>query len=335
MTANGKASLALGAFPTPLDEAPRLAAALGLAALRVKREDLAGPALGGNKIRKLELLLADARAQGCDAVLTTAGQQSNLCRALAGVSARLGLHCALLLRGAAPNQSTGNLFLDELFGAEVRFLDVTDPWDPRARAALEAFADDLRGRGRRPYVVHLPGHSAALGVEAWAGGAAELDRQFAEAAIDPDRLVVACGSGLTLAGLALGFRRLGRRCRVTGISVQQPASRLKPWIVEAVGRAIAATSEATRFGLEDFDVVDGFVGAAYGQASPEAVAAVRLAASCEGLVLDPVYTGKAMAGLAACVRDGRVGAGEHVVFLHSGGLPGLFAQSAAFAASAR
>ncbi|MBL8698356.1 MAG: pyridoxal-phosphate dependent enzyme [Alphaproteobacteria bacterium] len=327
MTVHGKAGLALGAFPTPLEAAPRLAETIGIDRLLIKREDLAGPALGGNKIRKLELLLADARAQGCDAVLTTAGLQSNLCRALAGVSARLGLHCALLLRGSRPNSVVGNLLLDELFGAEVRFLDVTDPWDPRARAALDALAEDLRRRGHRPYLIHLPGQSAALGVEAWARGAAELDAQFAAAGLDPDRLIVACGSGLTLAGLALGFKRSARRCRVTGISVQQPASRLKPWIVEAAGRVEAGP----RLEAGDFDVVDGFVGPAYGVASPEAVAAVRLAARTEGLVLDPVYTGKAMAGLIAGARDGSIGAGEQVVFLHSGGLPGFFAQSALFA----
>lgn len=325
------AELTLGVYPTPLEPAPRLAAALGIAGLLVKREDLAGPALGGNKIRKLERMLADARAQGCDAVLTTAGLQSNLCRALAGVSARLGLHCALLLRGTAPNQPTGNLFLDELFGAEIRFLDVTDPWDPRARAALDALAEDLRRRGLRPYLMHLPGRSAALCVEAWASGAVELDRQFAERGLDPDRIVVACGSGLTLAGLALGFRRAGRRCRVTGISVQQPAARLKPWIVEAAGRASAANSDRSVLGLDDFDVIDGFVGPAYGTASPEAIAAVRLAARTEGLVLDPVYTGKALAGLAALAKAGTIAARESIVFLHSGGLPGLFAQSAAFA----
>lgn len=335
MTGHGKTgvaplSVALGVFPTPLDAAPRLAQSIGIDALLIKREDLAGPALGGNKIRKLELLLADAQAQGCDAVLTTAGLQSNFCRALAGTSARLGLHCALLLRGSAPNSATGNLLLDDLFGAEIRYLDVTDPWDPRARAALETLAEDLRRRGHRPYLIHLPGQSAALCVEAWTRGAAELDRQFAAAGIDPDRLVVACGSGLTLAGLALGFRRVGRRCRVTGISVQQPAARLKSWIVEAAGRASDGAGDGVRLSIDSFDVLDGFIGPAYGVASPEAVAAVRLAARLEGVVLDPIYTGKAMAGLIAAARDGRIASSETVVFLHSGGLPGLFAQAAAF-----
>jgi len=322
--------LPLGAFPTPLEAAPRLAAALGVAALHVKREDLSGPALGGNKIRQLEMLLADARAQGCDAVISTAGQQSNFCRALAGTAAKLGLRCALLLRGAAPPRATGNLFLDGLFGADTRFLDVKDPWDPRARQALDALAEELRGQGHRPYVIHLTGASAGLGVAAWVAGADELDAQFTALGIDPDRLVLACGSSLTLAGIALGLKRAGRRCRVSGISVQQPASRLVPWIVEAAARALPLLAPGPALAAADFDMIDGFVGAAYGTPSPAGIAAVRLAGAREGLVLDPVYTGKAMAGLAACLGDGRFGAAERIVFLHSGGTPGLFAHLDAF-----
>ena len=322
--------LALGAFPTPLDRAPRLAEALGVAALLVKREDLSGPALGGNKIRKLELLLADARAQGADAVITTAGLQSNFCRALAGTAAKLGMRCALLLRGSRPNRATGNLLLDQLFGADVRFLDVKDPWDPRARAALDALADELRARGHRPYVIHLPGASAGLGVAAWVAGAQELAAQFDAAHVEPDRLILACGSGLTLAGLALGLKRAGRRCRVSGISVQQPATRLVPWIVEAASRALSLLPPGPALAAEDFDVIDGFVGDSYGVPSPAGIAAVRLAGSREGLLLDPVYTGKAMAGLAACLRDGRFASTETIVFLHSGGTPGLFANTDAF-----
>jgi 1-aminocyclopropane-1-carboxylate deaminase/D-cysteine desulfhydrase-like pyridoxal-dependent ACC family enzyme len=325
--------LRLGAFPTPLEAAPRLAAALGAATLHVKREDLSGPALGGNKIRKLEMLLADARAQGCDAVVSTAGQQSNFCRALAGTAAKLGLRRVLLLRGAPPPRAAGNLFLDGLFGADIRFLDVKDPWDPRARQALDALAEELRGQNHRPYVIHLTGTSAGLGVAAWVAGAGELDAQCAALGIDPDRLVLACGSSLTLAGIALGLKRAGRRCRVSGISVQQPASRLVPWIVEAARRALPLLADGPALEAADFDVIDGFVGAAYGVPSPEAVAAVRLGGASEGLVLDPVYTGKAMAGLLTCLRDGRFGAGEHIVFLHSGGTPGLFANLDAFGAS--
>ena len=326
--------LALGAFPTPLDDAPRLATALGLAGLRVKREDLAGPALGGNKIRKLELLLADARAKGCDAVISTAGQQSNFCRALAGTAAKLGMGCALLLRGAKPNRAQGNVLLDQLFGADLRFIDVTDPWDPRVGTALDALAAELRARGRTPYVAHLVGSSAGLGVAAWAAGAEELVAQFEEAGIDPDRLIVACGSGLTLAGLALGLKRAGRRCRPTGISAQQKAAPHDPVDRRGrCGRRRPAGRRAAPRGRR-FRLHRRVRRRSVRRAEPASLAAVRLAASCEGLVLDPVYTGKAMAGLKACVADGRVGRHETVVFLHSGGLPGLFVNSDAFAQSA-
>jgi 1-aminocyclopropane-1-carboxylate deaminase/D-cysteine desulfhydrase-like pyridoxal-dependent ACC family enzyme len=322
--------VALGAFPTPLEPAPRLAAALGLAALWLKREDLSGAALGGNKIRKLELVLAEAQAQGCDSVISTAGQQSNLCRALAGVCARIGMRCTLLLRGSRPNRLSGNLLLDDIFGAEVRFIDVTDPWDPRVRETLASIAAELRARGRKPYVLHLTGDSAEIAIAAWVDGARELAEQWRAHDLRPDRLVVAAGSGLTAAGIALGLKLAGSTCRVVAISVQQPASRLAPWIIDAAGRAAARYGYPVRLEAADIDVVDEFIGAGYGVASADAVAAVRQAGCHEGVVLDPVYTGKAMAGLIALVRSGRIDRHACVVFVHSGGLPGLFHAASAF-----
>jgi 1-aminocyclopropane-1-carboxylate deaminase/D-cysteine desulfhydrase-like pyridoxal-dependent ACC family enzyme len=316
------ASTSAPPHPTPLEAAPRLAAALGLSALFVKREDLAPTGLGGNKLRQIAAILAAARREGADTLITTAGAQSNFCRALAACCAKTGLGCVLLLRGAPGGAITGNLLLDRLFGAEIRFIRPVDPWSPAVVDALEAVAEELRRAGRRPMIVHLPGRTAGLATAAWADGAAELDAQWRAHGIVPDRLVVAAGSGLTAAGLALGLKRLGSGCRVVAVSVQQPAGRLRDWMVEAADRAAALTDDPTRLVLADVDVTDDQIAPGYGLPSPAALDALTLAARTEGLVLDPTYSGKAMAGLVAIATKTP---GARFVFLHSGGTPGLFA----------
>jgi 1-aminocyclopropane-1-carboxylate deaminase/D-cysteine desulfhydrase-like pyridoxal-dependent ACC family enzyme len=306
-------------LPTPLEPAPRLGGALGLD-LWIKREDLSGTGLGGNKLRQIDAILDEAAREGADALVTTAGAQSNFCRALAAGCAKRGLACLLLLRGEDGAPLTGNLLLDKLFGAEVRFIPALDPWSAEVVERLEAAGDELHGRGLKPKIVHLPGRTAALAAAAWAEGAAELDAQFREAGIVPARIVVAAGSGLTAAGLAAGFARLGDETRIHVVSVQQPAARLRAWIDEVIARLADAQPE--------YDVTDDEIAPGYGLPSPAALDAILLAARTEGLVLDPAYTGKAMAGLVAVAPKIR---GETVVFLHSGGTPGLFAQSAAVA----
>ncbi|GIX09004.1 1-aminocyclopropane-1-carboxylate deaminase/D-cysteine desulfhydrase [Elioraea sp.] len=317
----------LGRWPTPFEPAPRLSSALGRE-IWFKREDLAGPALGGNKIRQLEWLLGAALAEGADAVLTTAAAQSNFCRALAGTAAKLGLACTLVLRGPPP-PCQGNLLLDRLFGAEIRFVAAADPWHPRLVAALDEAAASLRARGYRPYAIHLPGASAPLAAQAWAEAATELDADWRAAGIDPAALVVAAGSGLTAAGLALGLARAGRRCRVRAISVQQPRAHLAAWMTDVARR----TAERAGWPLPaelPLDIDDAEIGPGYGLPSPASLAALLRVARCEGVALDPAYAGKAMAGLIAALRAGTLPPGP-VVFLHSGGLPGLFAAADAVA----
>lgn len=314
--------------PTPLEPAPRLAAALDLGALWVKREDLAAAAFGGNKLRQIRLLLADAAAQGADTVITTAASQSNFCRALAGSAARAGLGCALLLRRAGGVERQGNLLLHHVFGARIAWTDATDPWDPAIEAELEALAETLRAEGRRPAIIRLPGHSAALAASAWAHGAAELAADCAAVGAVPDVVTVACGSGLTACGLALGLPRAGLAAGVLGVSVQQPVARLGPWCEDVMGRTAALLGwpmgDATaRLWLTEDQVAPG-----YARPSAASREAVLLAGRSEGLVLDPVYTGKALAGLRAAV-GGAVPRGGTAVFLHSGGAPSLFLHAAA------
>ena len=217
MPATDLPRIPLGDLPTPYEPAERLAAEVGFRALWIKREDLSGPALGGNKIRQIEYILGAARAAGADTVITTAASQSNFCRALAGCAARVGLSCRLLLRAAGGMEPVGNLLLMRMFGAEITFTDATDPWHPSVREALEAIADDVRAKGGTPFIVQLPGETAALAVAAWALACDELVEDFALAGQVPDILAVACGSALTFAGLALGFARHGLQTRMLGV----------------------------------------------------------------------------------------------------------------------
>ncbi len=329
--ATGLPRLRLAHLPTPIETAPRLAFHLGLGALHIKREDLAGVALGGNKLRQIDFILAAALREGADTVVTTASSQSNFCRAIAGACAATGLGCHLLLRRAGGSERQGNLLLDHIFGAVVEWTDAADPWDPAIRTAIEAIVGRLRADGRQPFVVQLPGETAALGAAGWVSGAAELAADFDRLAAPPDALVVACGSGLTLAGLALGMKRAGRATRVIGVSVQQPASRLVVWVLEVAARTARLIGADTTLEAADFTITDDQVPPGYGLPSPASVEAVRLTGRAAGVVLDPVYTGKAMAGLIAAAESGLIPGGSRVAFLHSGGTPGLFHHAAAFA----
>ncbi|MBZ6079008.1 1-aminocyclopropane-1-carboxylate deaminase/D-cysteine desulfhydrase [Microvirga puerhi] len=322
--------LALAHLPTPLDPAPKLASALGLARLSVKREDLSGYALGGNKLRQLDFILAEALAAGADTLVTTAGSQSNFCRSLAGAAAKLGLSCHLHLRAATGTDLVGNLLLDEVLGATVTFTQVTDPWDSQIVQELSNIAAGYEQQGKKPFIIQLTGVSAATAIAGWMSGAAEL-MQDAEAGPGiPDVVISVCGSGLSLAGLALGFKHLSCPTRLIGISAQQPAARLKAWIVTAADAAATRLGLSCRLTPEDFDIVDSEIGPGYGKPSAASVAAVRLAGRTEGLLLDPIYTGKGLAGLQASLRSGLVRHEHSVIFVHSGGTPGLFAHADAF-----
>ncbi len=322
--------LTLSQLPTPLDPAPTLAATLGLARLSIKREDLSGYALGGNKLRQLDFILAEALAARADILVATAGSQSNFCRSLAGAAAKLGLGCHLHLRAATGTALVGNLLLDEILGASVTFTQAGDPWDPQIVQELACIGATYERQGRKPFVVQLTGISATTAIAGWISGAAELLQDAAAGPGIPDVVVSVCGSGLSLAGLALGFKSLSCPIRLVGVSAQQPAARLKSWIVAAADEASARLGLPCRLTADDFDIIDSEIGPGYGKPSAASVAAVRLAGRTEGLLLDPIYTGKGLAGLQAALRAGIVRPDHSVVFIHSGGIPGLFAHSEAF-----
>ncbi len=305
MPANTPAALCV--TPTPLDYAPRLSEALGLE-LRVKRDDLTGLALGGNKARKLAHLIADAIARGCDVLVTAGGAQSNFARMTAGAAAKFGFGCHLVLAGEAPAAYSGNLILDHLFGATIEFAGAHD-W-----RVLESRVNEIAEQlGPRAYPMPIGGASP-IGALGYVDAADEL---MAQCDVPPDWIVLADGSGGTHAGLLVG---LPPAVNVLGVDVARPPRPHLERIPELARETAALCGRPAPTGT--LHVVD-HTGPHYAAVTEECRSALRLAARTEGLVLDPVYSGKALAGLVAAAREGRI-AGR-VVFLHTGGAPALFA----------
>jgi D-cysteine desulfhydrase family pyridoxal phosphate-dependent enzyme len=297
----------LSILPTPLDEAPRLSAELGVRLL-VKRDDLTGLALGGNKVRKLDFLLRDAIEKGCDTIIATGGQQSNFCRIAAAACARLGLRCILVLGGDEPQRPSGNVLLDRLFGAEIRFMG-TEDWTV-LEAEVKRLAAEL---GDRAY--HMPvGGATPVGALAYVHAADELLSQMPER---PDWIVIADGSGGTHAGLLAG---LPREVKVLGIDVSRPPVPLSVIVPKLAAKTATLAGRPAPAGEV---LLADHTGSKYAAITDEGRDAVRLAAHAEALILDPVYTGKAMAGLIAAVNRGQVSG--TVVFWHTGGAVALFA----------
>jgi 1-aminocyclopropane-1-carboxylate deaminase/D-cysteine desulfhydrase-like pyridoxal-dependent ACC family enzyme len=311
----------LGLLPTPLAPAPALGEAIGLPRLWMKRDDLLGFGFGGHKVRALELLVADALVQGADTLVTGAGPQSNHVRATAAAAAHAGLELFAVFWGEPPALATGNLALALLLGTHCRFTRSSDRTS--VDRGIAAATLQLAARGRRPYAIPRGG-ACALGVLGHALAALELARQCAEADLAPRAVVLAAGSGGTLAGWLLARRLLGLPWRLEAVSVSRPAAEVRENVRRLAAGAANLLGTACPLGDDELVVHDGFVGPGYGLPSPEGIAAIRLAARTEGVFLDPTYTGKALAGLASGARAGRFPGAEPVVFVHTGGEPALF-----------
>jgi D-cysteine desulfhydrase family pyridoxal phosphate-dependent enzyme len=330
----------LGEFPTPLHPLDNLARVLGGPRLFLKRDDLTGLGLGGNKLRKLEYALAEAKACGATVLITTGATQSNHVRLTAAAGNRVGLKTYLVLRGEEPNAATGNLLIDRILGVEgIRFVGGAIDVDKKVDAdavlmAVNELTEALVDAGETPY--YIPNGCRALhGALGYSGCVLEIIQQLHARGTAADAIVSACGTTSTQTGLILGATLYGRGAiDVIGISV----AGTREVLVQRIANALA---EASAFlGLEPLQaddrivVDDRYIGTGYGKPTPAMIDAVRLVARTEGIILDPVYTGKAMAGLIDKIREGRYGKDDVVVFLHTGGVPGLFAevQAAAFSA---
>ena len=321
----------LGHAPTPIDAMPNLGARLGPARLYVKRDDCTGLAFGGNKVRQLEFYLGEAVARNADTVLITGAVQSNFVRLAAAGARKLGMDCHIQLEERVPKtdpvyRNSGNVLLDRILGATLHSYPHGED-EAGADKRIREIAAELEAQGRRPYVIPLaPGH-APLGALGYVVAAREILAQMAAEGLAIDEVVVASGSGHTHAGLLFGLRALGCPVTVTGICVRRPAEAQRERI-ESRCREIAELLDVEPI-VDDSDIrlLDDVLGPGYGQLNPATIEAIGMAARSEGLVLDPVYTGKTMAGFIQRARQ--AGTGQSLLFIHTGGTPALFAYGTA------
>jgi D-cysteine desulfhydrase family pyridoxal phosphate-dependent enzyme len=316
------ARVPLAHLPTPVAPLPRLSRALGGPELWIKRDDQTGLAFGGNKARKLELLVAEAEALGAQTLVTRGALQSNHCRQTAAAAAARGLQSILVLRGEPPAAPNGNLLLDALLGAQVVWTHGRDPQAVLEESFAQADADDLR-----PYLVPYGG-SSPLGASAYAMALEECLSQTT-----PDWIVLASSSGGTQAGLVAGARLLGFQGRILGISVDMSAESLRTEIAQLATKVCTLLGKPTHCSPDGILVDDRFAVPGYAVLTALERQAIDVFARQEGILLDPVYTGRAAGGLITLAREGCFGAGEKVLFWHTGGTPALFAYAAELASS--
>ncbi len=324
----------LGHWPTPLEPMKGLARRLNAERLFIKRDDCTGLATGGSKTRKLEFLVGEAMHQGADTLLTCGAVQSNHVRQTAAAAAFMGLACEAILeervQGApAAYHESGNVLLDHLFGVRLHRV----PGGSAMDAALEALAQQLREQGRKPYVIP-GGGSNALGSLGYVDCVLELQRQCEAMGLRKPHLVHATGSAGTQAGLVAGVHALGLGWPVTGIGVRAPREAQEAKVYELAQRTLALLGVKQPLPRSSVVADDRFIGAGYGIATDSMVEAVTMLARTEGILADPVYTGKGLAGLLDMVRTGRFQPDEDVIFVHTGGSAGLFGYGTAFASVA-
>ena len=307
-------------LPTKIRPLDRISERWGGPRIWIKHDDDTGGLVTGNKIRKLQYAVADALDEGADTLITCGGIQSNHCRATAAIARRVGMDVVLCLRGQAPELLEGNLLLDHVLGAEIRW------WTPEQYrehdARMAAIAEELRAAGKRPYVV-AEGCSMAPGVWGYIEAAEEIATAQREHDVTFDVIVNAIGSGGTSAGLILGAKKHGLSARVRGVCVCDDAATFRPLIARLCRETIERYDLTETIDDAAIEIIEGYVGLGYGQSRPEELAVLLELARTEGVVLDPVYTGKAMFALRSELDAGRLEPARNVLFVHTGGIFGL------------
>lgn len=339
MKAGGKATFqvpprfSLAQLPTPLEVFPLSPDPDSGIEIFIKRDDLTGSILSGNKIRKLEFLFYDLVRKKADVVITCGGVQSNHCRAVAALCAVAGIECRLVLKGRRPAVPDGNLFLAALSGAQAKFITVRE-YEKNVDSIMKEMARRYRRKGRNPYIIP-EGGSDPLGVWGYIKASEEIKKQTDEARIKVDVIACAVGSGGTYAGLYLGCKLAGWDIRVVGFAVSRNARYFQKRIFDL---CLAVENDLGRkLGIEpeEFDIDDRFIGPGYGRIGPVETDFIRTVAANSGIILDPAYTSKALLGLFRRIDEGSFAPASNIVFIHTGGQWGLIPHRAAFAAGNR
>lgn len=327
------ARIELAHLPTPLQRLDRLSDRLGGPTIYIKRDDCTGLAGGGNKTRKLEFLMADAIAKGADCVITTGGMQSNHCRQTAAAAAKLGLDCRLALIDKVDwtepaYRVAGNVTLDHVLGAKVSVFGA----DADRDTVCAQMVEQAKSEGKKPYFVPLGG-SNVIGALGYVAVIGELDGQLLEMGISPKALYFCTSSGGTHAGLVAGAMINDRPYPIIGVHNEEDPASIQATVEGLVDVLIEHLSVSVRRRSDDVQVLGGFGEPSYGIPNAKGNAAIKLMAECEGILLDPVYTGKALAGLIGDIEAGKLAKGDDVVFLHTGGAQALGAYSSLFVSS--
>ncbi len=330
---NGLPRVKAAFLPTPFEEAPRFSQAIGgprPPRVFIKRDDLTGLATGGNKTRKLEFLVAEALKEGCDTLITTGAVQSNHARQTAAIGARYGLKVILLLSGKDPGQAAGNYLLDLVLGAEVRFAGTDDEGEVWRR--IQELGQELAAQGRKAFLIPVGG-SVPLGAMGYVTATIELADQAMAAGVRSADLYVASSSAGTQGGIELGLclaRERGFNGHCIGISVARPAAEVAGLVAGLANEGARMIGADYLFSPEHIEVLDQYIGQGYAIPTPEATEAIKALARTEGIITDPVYTGKALSGFVDQIRRGRYFPGQPVIFWHTGGVPALFVYTQEF-----
>ena len=316
----------LGHLPTPLEAMPNLGKALSEAELFIKRDDCTGLAMGGNKVRQCEFYLGEAIAQGADTVLITGAVQSNFTRTVAAAARKLGFECHIQAEKRVSHTSSlyyhsGNVLLSRILGASISSYHEGEDEDG-ADKQLEVIAAELRADGKKPYVIHLGPDHPQIGSLGYIVAADEIIKQANELEMQFDKIVVATGSGATHAGLLFGLRALGNQTPVTGICVRREKALQVPRIAKHCDNIATVLDIENPVSLTDIIINDDALAPGYGQINDAVLEAIELIAQNEGIILDPVYTGRTMAGFISLARQAV--AGEKLLFIHTGGQPSIF-----------
>lgn len=318
----------LANLPTRIEKLERLSKTLGGPNIYIKRDDQTGTEISGNKVRKLEYSVKEAMTNGCDYLITCGGMQSNHCRATAAIAAKLEMKSCLVLRGTDTTQPEGNLLLDRLLGAEIRFVTAEEYSNQRTEI-MESIKQELEQKGFKPYIIP-EGASNGIGSFGYYTAMEEIIEQEKELNMSFDCIVLAVGSGGTYSGLWLANKLLNHNSEVVGVNVSENAEHFKGRIQEILYESMKYMNANLSVSKAEIDIIDGYVGRGYALSRTEELKFIHNLAKLEGVILDPVYTGKAMYGLTEEIKKGNFKDYKNILFIHTGGLFGLFPQGNLF-----